>query len=142
MRYVRGRISRPVRQIVGGEGIRQRLRDRQGAHRDARAHPRRGDARRRSGIVVTEMPYQVNKTSVIERIAELVRDGRLDMISDLRDESDRSGMRIVIELKRGAQPRTMINRLLKYTPLQTHLWRPDAGAGRWRTAPAVAQARR
>ena len=70
-------------------------------------------------IVVTEIPYQVNKASVIERIAALVRDGRLDMISDLRDESDRRGMSIVIELKRGAQPRTVINRLMKYTQLQT-----------------------
>ncbi len=70
-------------------------------------------------IVVTEIPYQVNKASVIERIASLVRDGRLDMVSDLRDESDRRGMSMVIELKRGAQPRTVINRLLKYTPLQS-----------------------
>ncbi len=70
-------------------------------------------------IVVTEIPYQINKTTIIERIAALVRDGRLDMVSDLRDESDRRGMSIVIELKRGAQPRTVINRLLKYTSLQT-----------------------
>ncbi len=70
-------------------------------------------------VVVTEIPYQVNKSGIIERIAALVRDGRLDMISDLRDESDRRGMSIVIELKRGAQPRTVINRLYKYTSLQT-----------------------
>jgi DNA gyrase subunit A len=69
-------------------------------------------------IVVTEIPYQVNKASIVERIAALVRDGRLEMISDLRDESDRRGMSIVIELKRGAQPRTIINRLMKYTALQ------------------------
>ncbi len=70
-------------------------------------------------IVVTEIPYQINKTTIVERIAQLAREGRLDMISDLRDESDRNGMGIVIELKRGAQPKTVINRLLKYTPLQT-----------------------
>jgi DNA gyrase subunit A len=70
-------------------------------------------------IVVTEIPFQVNKAAVIERIAALVREGRLDMISDLRDESDRRGMSIVIELKRGAQPRTVINRLYKYTALQS-----------------------
>ena len=70
-------------------------------------------------IVVTEIPYQVNKSSILERIAALVRDGRLNMIADLRDESDRSGLSIVIELKRGAQPRTVLNRLLKYTQLQS-----------------------
>ena len=70
-------------------------------------------------IVVTEIPYQVNKSSILERIAELVRDGRLEMIANLRDESDRRGMAIAIELKRGAQPRTILNRLLKYTQLQS-----------------------
>jgi len=70
-------------------------------------------------IVVTEIPYQVNKASILERIAALVRDGRLEMISDLRDESDRRGLAIVIELKKFAQPRTVLNRLYKYTQLQT-----------------------
>lgn len=70
-------------------------------------------------IVVTEIPYQVNKSLVIEKIAHLVHNGRLDQISDLRDESDRRGMSIVIELKRSAQPRTVLNRLLKFTQLQT-----------------------
>jgi DNA gyrase subunit A len=70
-------------------------------------------------INVTEIPYQVNKTALIERIAELVRDERIDGISDLRDESDRHGMSLIIELKRGAQPRTVLNQLHKYTPLQT-----------------------
>ncbi|GAB4473412.1 MAG: DNA gyrase subunit A [Anaerolineae bacterium] len=70
-------------------------------------------------IVVTEIPYQVNKAGIIERIAALVREGRLSQIADLRDESDRRGMSIVIELKRGAQPRTVLYRLLKFTPLQT-----------------------
>ncbi|MBC7251556.1 MAG: DNA gyrase subunit A [Anaerolineae bacterium] len=70
-------------------------------------------------IVITQLPYQVNKAALIERIATLVRDGRLDTIADLRDESDRRGMSVVIELKRGAQPRKVLNQLLKYTPLQT-----------------------
>ena len=70
-------------------------------------------------IVVTEIPYQVNKTSLIERIAELVRSDKLDMISDLRDESDQRGMSIVIELKRGAQPKKVLNQLYKYTMLQS-----------------------
>ncbi|MFP4344025.1 MAG: DNA gyrase subunit A [Anaerolineales bacterium] len=73
----------------------------------------------RHRIVVTEIPYQVNKTTLIERIASLVRSGRLDEISDLRDESDRRGMSIVIELKRGSQPQKALNRLYKYTPLQS-----------------------
>jgi DNA gyrase subunit A len=70
-------------------------------------------------ILVTEIPYQINKTTILERIAELVRDGRLSDISDLRDESDRRGMRIVIELKRGAPARKVLNQLFKYTPLQS-----------------------
>ena len=70
-------------------------------------------------IIVTEIPYQINKTTLIERIADLAREGRLDGISDLRDESDRRGMRIVIELKRGVTPKKELNKLFKYTPLQT-----------------------
>jgi DNA gyrase subunit A len=73
----------------------------------------------RNAIVITEIPYQVNKTNLIERIAELVRDGRIDGISDLRDESDRRGMSIVIELKRSAAARKVLNQLYKYTPLQS-----------------------
>ncbi len=72
----------------------------------------------RSQIVVTELPYQVNKATLLERIAEMVRDGKLDGISNLRDESDRSGMRMVIELKRDAQPRKVLNNLFKHTALQ------------------------
>jgi DNA gyrase subunit A len=70
-------------------------------------------------LVVTEIPYQLNKSSLLERIAALVREGRLEEISDLRDESDKRGMSIVIELKRGAQPQKALNRLYKHTPLQS-----------------------
>ncbi len=70
-------------------------------------------------INVTEIPYQVNKAALVERIAELVRDERIDGISDLRDESDRHGMSLIIEIKRGANPKTVLNQLLKYTPLQS-----------------------
>ena len=73
----------------------------------------------RHRIVITEIPYQLNKTSLLERIAELARDGRLGDISDLRDESDRRGMSIVVELKRGAQPAKVLNQLYKFTPLQS-----------------------
>jgi DNA gyrase subunit A len=70
-------------------------------------------------INITEIPYQVNKSTLIERIAELVRDGKIDQISDLRDESDKRGMSIVIELKRGAQPKKVLNQLYKFTALQS-----------------------
>mgnify|MGYP000122182996 CR=1 FL=1 len=70
-------------------------------------------------LVVTEIPYQLNKSSLIERIATLVREGKLEEISDLRDESDKRGMSIIIELKRGAQPQKALNRLYKHTPLQS-----------------------
>ncbi|HMV98057.1 MAG TPA: DNA gyrase subunit A, partial [Anaerolineales bacterium] len=70
-------------------------------------------------INITEIPYQVNKSTLIERIAELVRDDKIDQISDLRDESDQRGMSIVIELKRGAQPKKVLNQLYKYTALQS-----------------------
>jgi DNA gyrase subunit A len=69
-------------------------------------------------IIFTEIPYQVNKARVIEKIAELVREKRLDHISDIRDESDRTGMRIVIELKKDANPQITLNRLYKHTQLQ------------------------
>jgi DNA gyrase subunit A len=70
-------------------------------------------------IVVTEIPYQVNKALLLERIAELVREGRLEGISDLRDESNREGMRVVIELKKDAAEDVVLNNLYKLTPLQT-----------------------
>ncbi|MBM3181689.1 MAG: DNA gyrase subunit A [Chloroflexi bacterium] len=70
-------------------------------------------------INITEIPYQVNKSTLIERIAELVRDDKIDQISDLRDESDQRGMSIVIELKRSAQPKKVLNQLYKYTALQS-----------------------
>ena len=73
----------------------------------------------RHRIVITEIPYQVNKSTLIERIADLVRNEKIDSIADLRDESDRRGMSIVIELKRSAQPKKVLNQLYKYTSLQT-----------------------
>ncbi len=73
----------------------------------------------RQQIIITEIPYQVNKATLIERIAELVREDKIDQISDLRDESDQRGMSIVIELKRGAQPKKVLNQLYKYTALQS-----------------------
>ena len=73
----------------------------------------------REALIVTEIPYQVNKSLMIERIAELVRDKKLEGISDIRDESDREGMRVVIELKRDAMADIVLNQLYRYTPLQS-----------------------
>lgn len=83
----------------------------------------RGEKKRshnRTAIVITELPFQVNKAAWIEKIASLVNDGKLDGISDLRDESDRTGMRVVIELKRDAEPNAILQKLYRMTPLQSN----------------------
>jgi DNA gyrase subunit A len=72
----------------------------------------------RTAIIVTELPYQVNKASLLEKIAELVKDKKVDGIGDLRDESDRDGMRVYIEIKRDANPHKVLNNLFKHTPMQ------------------------
>ncbi|NPV11029.1 MAG: DNA gyrase subunit A [Ignavibacteria bacterium] len=72
----------------------------------------------KENIVITELPYQVNKANLIEKIAELVKEGKIDDISDIRDESDRDGLRVVIELKRDAQPEVVLNQLYKHTNMQ------------------------
>ena len=73
----------------------------------------------RMALVISEIPFQVNKTSLIEKIAELVRDKRIEGISDIRDESDRDGMRVVVELKRDAVPDVILNQIYRYSPLQS-----------------------
>lgn len=73
----------------------------------------------RESIIISEIPYQVNKATMVERIAELVRDKKIEGISDLRDESDRDGYRVVIELKRDAEREVVLNQLYRFTPLQT-----------------------
>ncbi len=105
--------------ILGRAGIRQAYETGRGSVvMRGRAHiePMRGD---REQIIVTEIPYQVNKATMIEKMAELVRDKRIEGISDLRDESDRDGYRVVIELKRDANADVILNQLYRYTPLQT-----------------------
>ena len=72
----------------------------------------------RQAIIVTEIPYQVNKARLVERIAQLVNNKDIEDISDIRDESDRDGMRIVVELKRGAEPQIVLNQLFKHTQMQ------------------------
>ncbi len=74
----------------------------------------------RDAVIVTELPYQTNKAALIERIAEMVNDKRLEGISDIRDESDRDGMRIVVELRRDSYPQVVLNNLFKLTPLQSN----------------------
>src|SRR5258707_11457611 len=73
----------------------------------------------REAIIISEIPYQVNKASMVERIAELIREKRIEGISDLRDESDRDGLRVVVELKRDATPDVVLNQLYRFTPLQS-----------------------
>src|SRR6266550_1551237 len=95
-----------------GRGVLQ-LRARAGIDRIGRG------AQERDAIVITEIPFQVNKARLIERIAELVNEKKIEGISDLRDESDRTGMRIVVELKRDAVPQVVLNKLYKLTPMQS-----------------------
>lgn len=105
--------------ILGRSGIRSAYETGRGSvvmRGVARIEPMRGD---REQIIISEIPYQVNKATMIEKMAELVRDKRIEGISDLRDESDREGYRVVIELKRDANADVILNQLYRYTPLQT-----------------------
>ncbi len=106
--------------IYGREGIRQAYETGRGSiiMRAKASIDRAGRSAERMAIVITEIPYQVNKAKLIERIAELINDKKLEGISDLRDESDREGMRIMIELKRDAIPDIVLNNLYKLTPMQ------------------------
>ena len=90
----------------------------------------------RMALIVTEIPYQVNKSTLVEKIASLVRDKRISGISDLRDESDRDGMRIVIELRKDAVAQVVENKLYKYSQCQADLRGEHGGSGR--RAPAHA----
>jgi len=100
--YTTGRGSITLRGVANIETLQQRGRQ------------------EKEAIIVTELPYQTNKASLIEKIAELVNDKRIEGISDIRDESDRTGMRIVIELKRDAYPRVVLNNLYKQTAIQSN----------------------
>nr|MBC7244685.1 DNA gyrase subunit A [Chloroflexota bacterium] len=119
MEFIKGPDFPTGGTILGLEGIRSAYAT--GAGKivmRARAHFEEAGGGK-SLIIVTELPYQVSKAGLIERIAELVRDKRIETISDLRDESDRQGMRIVIELKRGMEPQPTLMQLYKYTPMQS-----------------------
>jgi DNA gyrase subunit A len=104
--------------IMGRDGIQQAYRTGRGSivmRARCEIETRKGD---RESIVITEIPYQVNKARLIEKIAELARDERIKGIQDVRDESDRQGMRIVVDVKRGEPAQVVLNNLYKHTPLQ------------------------
>ena len=107
--------------ILGRAGIRQAFETGRGSLvlRSRAEFEKIGHGSDRTQIVVTEIPYQVNKATLLERIAELVRAKQIEGIGDMRDESDRSGMRIVIELRRDATPDVVLNQLFRFTALQT-----------------------
>lgn len=118
MRFIRGPDFPTGGTILGTEGIRQAYATGKGRIvMRAQAHTEEIGGGR-VAIIVSELPYQVNKAALVERIALLSREGRLEGIADLRDESDRVGMRIVIELKRGVEPGPVLSGLLKYTQMQ------------------------
>ncbi|MED0675378.1 DNA gyrase subunit A [Aneurinibacillus thermoaerophilus] len=104
--------------IMGRGGIRRAYETGRGSI-IIRAKAEIEDQGNKPKIIVTEIPYQVNKARLIEKIAELVREKKLDGITDLRDESDRNGMRIVIELRRDVNPQVVLNNLYKHTAMQT-----------------------
>jgi DNA gyrase subunit A len=105
-------------QLCGNEGVRSYYATGRG-HLILRASAEFEEVKRGTRIIVTEIPYQVNKSMLLERMADLVREGKIDGITDLRDESSREGMRIVIELRRDAAEDVVLNQLYKMTPLQT-----------------------
>lgn len=119
MRFLPGPDFPTGGQIIGVEGINQAYAHGRGKLIVRGVAEMRPSSGGRSEIIIREIPYQVNKTTLLERIAELVREGRIDDISDMRDESDRMGMRIVLEVKKGAQPQIILNQLYKYTQLQS-----------------------
>jgi DNA gyrase subunit A len=124
MQYIPGPDFPTGAKVLGVSGIREAYTTGRGsitmrgvANIETIEHRGRPD---REAIIVTELPYQTNKAALIEKIAELVNDKKIEGISDIRDESDRDGMRIVIELKRDAYPRVVLNNLYKQTPIQSN----------------------
>ncbi|WP_246187893.1 DNA gyrase subunit A [Paenibacillus tengchongensis] len=118
MEYIKGPDFPTAGYILGREGIRQAYRTGRGAV-TMRAKADIEDNNGKARIIVHELPYQVNKARLIEKIAELVREKRIEGITDLRDESDRNGMRIVIEMRRDVNPSVLLNNLYKHTAMQS-----------------------
>ena len=120
MKFVKGPDFPTGATVLGGEGLIQAYATGRGTITMRAKGEIQEMPNNRHRIVFTEIPYQVNKANLIIRIAELVRSGRLQDISDLRDETDRNGIAIIVELKRGAQPNRVLNQLYKYTALQSN----------------------
>ncbi|GIP29211.1 DNA gyrase subunit A [Paenibacillus sp. J23TS9] len=118
MEYINGPDFPTSGYILGRSGIRQAYETGRGSV-TMRAKAEIEENNNKARIIVTELPYQVNKARLVEKIAELVREKRIDGITDLRDESDRNGMRIVIELRRDVNPSVMLNNLYKHTAMQS-----------------------
>jgi DNA gyrase subunit A len=119
-KYVKGPDFPTAGIIQGREGIRNAYATGHGkVVVRAKAHITSVSAAGKRQIIVSELPYQTNKASLVEHIAELVKDKKIEGISDLRDESDRQGMRVVIELKRDSQPQQVLNNLFKHTTMQS-----------------------
>lgn len=124
LQWIKGPDFPTAGNIIGSGGIREAFRTGRGSVlmrgvTTIEQIPGGGGRQERTAIVITEIPYQVNLTTLIEKIADLVRDKKLEGISDLRNESDREGMRVVIELKRDAKPDVVLNNLYKHTQLQS-----------------------
>ncbi len=117
LQYVKGPDFPTAGYIFGGGGIKEAYRTGRGSI-TMRAKAEIETVKDRDRIIVTELPYQVNKAKLIEKIAELVRDKRIEGISDLRDESDRTGMRVVIEIRKNENSSVILNQLYKLTQLQ------------------------
>ncbi len=121
MEYIPGPDFPTAAFINGASGIADAYMTGRGKiHMRARCHFEEFGDGSRQAIIVTELPYQVNKARLLEKIAEMVKDSKLEGISGLRDESDKDGMRMVIELRRGEVPEVILNNLYKQTQLQTH----------------------
>jgi len=119
MNYIKGPDFPTGGTIMGYEGIRSAFMTGRGSIKTrAKAQIERIEKSGKTRILVTEIPFMVNKARMIEKIADLVRDKKLDGITDLRDESDRSGMRIVIELRRDVNPKVILNKLYKHTQME------------------------
>ncbi|MGZ0084074.1 DNA gyrase subunit A [Caldibacillus thermoamylovorans] len=119
MKYIPGPDFPTAGQIIGRSGIRKAYETGRGSITLRAKAEIEQQPNGKETIIVSELPYQVNKAKLIERIAELVREKKIDGITDLRDESDRSGMRIVIEVRRDANAKVVLNNLYKHTALQT-----------------------
>jgi DNA gyrase subunit A len=119
MKYVKGPDFPTGGIIVGKKGIKDSYRTGRGSVKVRAKYDIEEHSSGKSTIVIKEIPYQVSKAKLIEKIAELVREKKITEISDLRDESDQEGIRVVIELKRDAVPKIVLNKLIKHTQLQT-----------------------